>query len=85
MKKQVLTDDCCLFSPAQYVLPISKVFPHENQSFLLPLGDTGKLYIGQKLQFVKTLWKLQLLLPTLNQKLQILSCVFIVPDHIKDL
>ncbi|KAL0198142.1 hypothetical protein M9458_006682, partial [Cirrhinus mrigala] len=60
MKKQVLKDDCRLFSQLfiscqSRECDLLEFFKHENQSFPAALSDTGKLYYGQKSQLANIL------------------------------
>ena len=60
MKKQVLKDDCRLFSQLfiscqSRECDLLEFFKHENQSFPAALSDTGKLHSGQKSQLAKLL------------------------------
>ena len=60
MKKQVLKDDCRLFSQLfiscqSRECDLSEFFHHENQSFPAALSEGGKLHTGQKSQLANIL------------------------------
>ncbi|XP_034030967.1 uncharacterized protein LOC117514556 [Thalassophryne amazonica] len=60
IKKQVLKDDCRLFSQLfiscqSRESDLSEFFHHENQSFPAALSDSGKLHTGQKSQLANIL------------------------------
>ena len=94
-KKQVLKDDCRLFSQLfiscqSWECDLLEFFKHENQSFPAALSDTGKLHSGQKSELANIL---EATISSSDTKAEcdaisiewFLSCVFIVSKDIKDL